>query len=284
MAPTLGKSSQIWAPRRTSARATTPAVLDLRGCAEFAQARLVHVQRAGADGVAARQRDDRTAAARDERPEHTHRRAQPRHRAVIRLRADLSRNVDDDGVAVDRYPAPQAAQHVGHQRDVEDLRAVGERRRAFGEQRRRHQLEHAVLGADHVHRAHQPGPAGHREMLCHDGRRYLPVSGGLRSPHGRAPDQDLHEDRRRRHHGAGRLQPRPQDRRPARGLRRHRRGQRRARGGGHPRRALRGRAGRRCGRCRTICSTSARTCAHRSSTGRAGRRRSIRPCASPRST
>ena len=72
-------------------------------------------------------------------------------------------------VDVDR--AAEAAQHVGHQRHVEDLRAVGERRRALGQQRRGHQLEHAVLGPDHVDGADQPGPAAHREMLSHGGRR-----------------------------------------------------------------------------------------------------------------
>ncbi|CAA9440862.1 MAG: ATP:Cob(I)alamin adenosyltransferase, partial [uncultured Pseudonocardia sp.] len=43
---------------------------------------------------------------------------------------------------------------------------------------------------------------------------------------GRAPHQDLHEDRRRRNDGARGHEPGPQDRRPTRGLRRHGRGER----------------------------------------------------------
>ena len=91
-------------------------------------------------------------------PEHAHRRPQLRHRPVVGLGARLApgrRWPPCRASTVDR--AAQAAQHVGHQRDVEDLRAVGDRRRALGEQRRRHELEHAVLGADHVDRARRAG-------------------------------------------------------------------------------------------------------------------------------
>jgi hypothetical protein len=79
---------------------------------------------------------------------------------------------------VDLDRAAQAAQHVGHQRDVEDLRAVGERRGALGEQGRGHELEHAVLRPDDVHRADQPAPRRHREMLRHgrDGIRCRPAA------------------------------------------------------------------------------------------------------------
>ena len=76
-----------------------------------------------------------------------------------------------DHVVLDGHRAAQAAQHVGHQRDVEDLGAVGDRRRALGEQRRRHELENAVLRAHHVDGPDQPGAAPNREMLHHGPRR-----------------------------------------------------------------------------------------------------------------
>ena len=86
--------------------------------------------------------------------------------------------------------------------------------------------------ADDASAWHRPFPSGRR-------RRCMP-SRPIPLRRGRAPDQDLHEDRRRRHHRARRLQPRPQDRRPARGLRRHRRVQRGARRGRDGRRPRRG--------------------------------------------
>ena len=85
--------------------------------------------------------------------------------------------------------------------------------------------------ADDASAWHPPFPSGHRRAVYRCGP--IPLR------RGRAPHQDLHEDRRRRHHRARRLLPRPQDRRPARGLRRHRRVQRGDR---------RGRDGRRPGR------------------------------------
>ena len=244
----------------------------------------MHVQRPGADRVAAGQRHHGAPAARDQRAQHAHRGPQLRHRPVVGLRprarpgtsiATVSRST------VDR--AAEAAQHVGHQRDVEDLRAVGERRRALGQQRRRHQLEHAVLGADHVDRARPAGRRRSPRNALPRPRRYLlrsPVApSGLPSAHGRAPDQDLHQDRRRRDHGARRLQPGPQDRRPARRLRRHRRGQRGDRRGRHRRRAGRGGA-------RAAAAGPERPVRRGRRPVHADRRRtrSTRRCGSPRTT
>ena len=61
--------------------------------------------------------------------------------------------------------AAQTAQHVGHQRDVQDLRAVGDHGGALGQQRGRHQLQHAVLGAGHLDGAGEPGSAGDQEAF-----------------------------------------------------------------------------------------------------------------------
>ena len=57
-----------------------------------------------------------------------------------------------------RHVAAQPAQHVRHQRDVQDLRAVGDVRRALGQQRRGHELEHTVLGPGHLHGAGSRDP------------------------------------------------------------------------------------------------------------------------------
>ena len=172
VAPTLGKSSQICAPRSSSACATTrPCSISVRR-AELAQPGLVHVQRTGADGVAAGKGHHGAPAPRDQRPEHADRGPQLRDRPVVGLGPGLGRDVDRHGVAVHHHRGAEAAQHVGHQRHVEDLRAVGERRGALGQQRRRHQLQHAVLRPDHVDGAHEPVAAAHGEMLSHGGRRY----------------------------------------------------------------------------------------------------------------
>ena len=53
--------------------------------------------------------------------------------------------------------------------DVGDRRQVAERRLARREQRRRHQLQHAVLGADDLDLAGQARAAGHSQNL-HAGR------------------------------------------------------------------------------------------------------------------
>ena len=168
---------------------------------------------------------------------------------------------------VDR--AAQAAQHVGHQRHVEDLRAVGERRRALGQQRRRHQLEHAVLGPDHVDGAHA---AGRRRSPRNAQPRRSTLSARRAGPPGYRPPMAVHLTRiytRTGDDGTTALgdfsRVRKTDVRLAAyadtdeanaaigvavtvgGL---------SDGG----------AGRRCGRSRTTCSTWARTCARRSST------------------
>ena len=144
-----------WGSRARSARRAArsasrdhAAVLDLGGRAQLAQAGLVHVQRPGADRVTAGQRHDRAPAPRHQRARArtpTPAASTPSGSRPARPAPPGRRWPPCRASTVDR--AAQAAQHVGHQRDVEDLRAVGDRRRALGEQRRRHQLEHAVLRA-----------------------------------------------------------------------------------------------------------------------------------------
>ena len=159
-------------------------------------------------------------------PEHAHRRPQLRHRPVVRLapraRAGTSMATVSRSTVTAQPRLRSTSAISGTSRISGQLVSVvvpsASSAAAIS-------LSTLFLAPTTSTEPDEPGSAGHREMLCHGGRRYLPrAPAGLPSPHGRAPDQDLHQDRRRRHHGARRLQPRPQDRRPARGLRRHRRG------------------------------------------------------------
>ena len=184
---------------------------------------------------------------------HTEARSLPTD-GEVGLVVELGRRGDGDGRAVHHDVAAQVAQHVRHQRHVQDLRAVGERGRALGQQGRGHQLQHAVLGADHVDRADQPCPALDPEVLAQ------PVSPSVFDParaadhrtetrkalwsgYVRAPDPHLHPCRRRRHHRARRLLPGAQDLAAAGRLRRRRRGERQHRSGHRTRSVARGAPG-----------------------------------------
>ena len=111
---------------------------------------------------------------------------------------ELGRRLDGHDVADDGHRAAESAQDVGHQRQVLDVGAVGQHRGALGQQRRRHQLQHAVLGPGDVHHTAEPGSPTDDELI-HRGT----VSGpddvrpsAYARTHERAPDEDLHPDRR----------------------------------------------------------------------------------------
>ena len=168
MAPTLGKSSQIDAPASRPALGDQEAVLALDGGAQLLQAGDVHVQAAGADGVAARQRDLGLAAARHERAEHADRGAHPAHQVVVGLGARPTpgrRCVTTPASASCRTTHTEAPQHLPHDVDVEDRRHGSDDGAARGQQRRRHQLERAVLGAADAHLTEQPGAAADYEAF-----------------------------------------------------------------------------------------------------------------------
>ena len=104
VAPTLGKSSQIVAPRSPAGRGgDDEAVLagDLR--AHPGQPGDVHVQPAGADRVAARVRHPHVPAAGQQRAQHADRRPQPADQVVVGLAARLRGHVDGGLVAVERH-------------------------------------------------------------------------------------------------------------------------------------------------------------------------------------
>ena len=123
------------------------AVLDVAARAELSQTGLMHVQRTRSDRVAAGQRDLGPLAPADQRPQHTHRGPELPDRGEIRVVLGFVGRGDPHRAAVELDVGAQAAQDLRHQRHVEDVRAVGDRAGALGQQRGRHQLEHAVLGS-----------------------------------------------------------------------------------------------------------------------------------------
>ncbi len=114
---------------------------------QLAQTSLMHVERAGSDGVAAGKCDFGFLAPADQRPEDTHRRTELPHRGEVRVVFGLVGRGDAHDVGVEFHGGAESAQHLGHQWYIEDVRAVGDRAGAFREQCRGHQFQHAVLGA-----------------------------------------------------------------------------------------------------------------------------------------
>ena len=95
VAPTLGKSSQRFAPvSRPGTSATTKPCSMRTAAPSSVSPRHVHVQAARADVVAAGQRHPGPAAARDQRAEHADRGAQPADQVVGRLVRELLGHVD----------------------------------------------------------------------------------------------------------------------------------------------------------------------------------------------
>ena len=158
VAPTLGKSSHSGVPTQpVGDRRDDVPVLDLDLGAQVLQTADVHVQAAGADVVAARQRHLGATAARDERAEHADGGAQPPDQVVRRVVAEVLGHVDVDllGREVEGHGAAELLEQPGHHGDVEDVGQVGDRGGAGRQQRGRHELQGAVLRPAHPHRAVQ---------------------------------------------------------------------------------------------------------------------------------
>ena len=66
-----------------------------------------------------------------------------------------------------------------HQRDVVDGRAVGQHRRALGQQRRAHELEHGVLRAGYADLPAQPSAALDQESFIRHGTNETTLSARL---------------------------------------------------------------------------------------------------------
>ena len=103
----------------------------------------VHVELAAADVVAARHRDPRLAAAREQRAEHVDRRAHPRDELVGRLRraAAPTRRSCSSRSPVHVDVGTDRAQHVDHHVEVGDAIDVAQRGDTGREERGRHLLE-----------------------------------------------------------------------------------------------------------------------------------------------
>ena len=82
----------------------------------------VQVDRAGADVVAARQRHPRTAAPREQRPEHHDRRAHLPRELVRRLEPGNRGRVELGDAVCETYRDADMLEHLGHDRAVADAR------------------------------------------------------------------------------------------------------------------------------------------------------------------
>ena len=141
----------------TLGRGDDIAVLDVDGGAEALEGHQQEVDRARADGAAARQRDASLAHPREQRGDH------PEAGAHLRDQLVGGRGVDDGArveanrlagqlglagsLAGDGDVETMIAEDAGEQRDVGETRHVGERQNILGEEARDHQGQRRVLGA-----------------------------------------------------------------------------------------------------------------------------------------
>ena len=217
VAPTLGKSE----PDRGAAQAgrrrgDDEAVLAGDLGAHPGQAGHVHVEPAGADGVAAGVRHPHLAAAGQQRAEHADRGAQALDQVVVGLGARLGGRRRVAG-AVDAFgsTAQPSRRSTSAMMAMSLMRGTLSSACARAQQSRGHQLQRGVLGAGHLHVAGQAGPAldpdhVHGAIVGAAARRER-AEPCLGWSHGRSPHPHLHQDRRRRQTalGDGSRSPRP---------------------------------------------------------------------------
>ena len=186
VAPTLGKSRPITAPRSSVAEPTT------LPCSMLIDAPIARspdwCMSSGREPIASP--PGRATWACRHRPisgPSTHTDARNRPTAGKSAWNDRSAGVVMTTVSASRVDlGAQAAQHVRHQRHVQDLRAVGDLGRPLGQQRGRHQLEHAVLGPGHPYRAGQARSSGDQEAFhARHCNRHGPTRHELRPAGGR---------------------------------------------------------------------------------------------------
>jgi hypothetical protein len=122
------------------------AVLDVASRTQLPQARLMHIQRARPDGITTGQRDLGPLAPSDQRSEYTNRRPELTDRGEIRVVLGFVGRGDAHDISVELDRGAQTAQDLRHQRDVQDVRAVGDRAGSLRQERCRHQLQYAVFG------------------------------------------------------------------------------------------------------------------------------------------
>ena len=177
VAPTLGNPNVTSAPCRRSAVASSSPWLNLNSAPiASSPAMCMSIGRApksSPPGIDSRD----PPAAREQRAEHVDRRPDPLDQLVRGDRREVAgvghpqpAGLGDLGADADRR------QQLGHDRHVDDRRHVGQLVGAVGEDRRRHQLEHGVLGAGDVDGAAQLADAAHDDLpgATHDAASMLP--------------------------------------------------------------------------------------------------------------
>ena len=107
----------------------------------------VHVDRSRPEVVAARQGNPGGSEASQQRAEHHDRRTDALDEVVRRLGVQLGGHVDDQPVIGTRHGHAHGFEQFAHERYVGDVGHVGQHVLPLRQQARRHQLEHAVLGA-----------------------------------------------------------------------------------------------------------------------------------------
>jgi MFS family permease len=139
---------------------------ELDGGAELLERPEVHVDGPGTEVVAARHGHPRPAEAGQQRAEHDDRRPHGLDQLVGRLGRDVLRHLDRDVVVVaDDDPAAHGPEQLGHELDVDDAGDVAEGERPLGQHRRRHQLQHRVLGAADGYGARQRVAGAHEDAV-----------------------------------------------------------------------------------------------------------------------
>ena len=150
VAPTLGNGERdVGAVQPVGGRLDL-AVAELERRAHRLQPGDVHVDRPGAEVVAAGHRQAHPAAAGEQRAEHVDRRPDALDELVRARPASRSPSLRRRSTPGDRRPTTADAdrlQQLAEDRHVDDRRHVRQLVLAVGEDRRRHQLEHGVLGA-----------------------------------------------------------------------------------------------------------------------------------------
>ena len=127
VAPTDGKSSWISRAAQLVGLGDHAAVLDVAARAQLAQARLVHVQRAGSDRVTAGQRHLGPLAAATSGPSTQTDARNCRHRGEIGVVLRLVGGGDPHDVdRRGRQSQPRPRRTSRHQRNIQDVRAVGD--------------------------------------------------------------------------------------------------------------------------------------------------------------
>ena len=114
----------------------------------------VKIDRAGADGAAAGQRNLRFAMTREQRPQHLEAGAHFADDIVGRQRGfdlgDMQAHrvaLPQRGAASDVHADAELHQQIAHPADVGEARHVAQRHRLVGQQRRGHQFQRRILGA-----------------------------------------------------------------------------------------------------------------------------------------